>query len=225
MREKWRTKETPLARRGVCHCRVQAPNGVVRRRGRANPSTTSPRTAHAPYPAVVPPAGWGVGGSFPKGGRRSGGVAANSVEAPPREEELALILWRGRGNGGTTVRVTRHWLEAQGNHGALTRDQLAALGVGWPPPKGWKLGLLGTEIPAESAATVERLTRANADRRIAEAERKRVYDESAAGKIFYTMPDGRGGWVGSWEKPAGFGEDCYAEEEPPWNSAPISPSL
>lgn len=44
-------------------------------------------------------------------------------------------------------RVTQEWLEEfRTDEGGYTRDQLQQLGVGWPPPKGWKRRATGLRI-------------------------------------------------------------------------------
>ena len=58
--------------------------------------------------------------------------------------------------GPELFRVTRLWLvEHQTNNGAWTRDQLQALGIGWPPLTGWMLRVMGTEITIEAKARFE----------------------------------------------------------------------
>ena len=35
-------------------------------------------------------------------------------------------------------------------NGGWTKEQLSALGVDWPPPKGWKQNLAGQTVPFEN---------------------------------------------------------------------------
>ncbi len=47
-----------------------------------------------------------------------------------------------------TVTLTRlHILAGASPRNGFTREQLATLGVTWPPPKGWMSALLGETIP------------------------------------------------------------------------------
>ena len=48
--------------------------------------------------------------------------------------------------------VTEEWLRSNMNGGiGITRKQLVALGVQWPPKKGWLKNILGKEISDEQA--------------------------------------------------------------------------
>lgn len=69
--------------------------------------------------------------------------------------------------------VTRDWLEAHAtkNRG-FTREQLKALGVRWPPKKGWKDRLVGKEI-SEAQKTAYEVARA-----------KRAFRSSSVGEIY-----------------------------------------
>jgi hypothetical protein len=61
------------------------------------------------------------------------------------EEALAML-------DDPTVLVTTELLNAgRGTDGEYTRAQLALLGVGWPPPRGWRSGVKGLRITAEKA--------------------------------------------------------------------------
>ena len=42
-------------------------------------------------------------------------------------------------------------LRGRSEKGAWTREQLALIGVGWPPAKGWKKVVIGREIAATDA--------------------------------------------------------------------------
>lgn len=53
-------------------------------------------------------------------------------------------------------RITKEELEAgRTEKGAFTRKQLAAWGVPWPPPKGWKRALLG--LDSEEGDNLEKM--------------------------------------------------------------------
>ena len=48
--------------------------------------------------------------------------------------------------------VTKEFIESiKTANGGYIRKQLDALGVGWPPPKGWKKEIVGASIPRETA--------------------------------------------------------------------------
>ena len=50
------------------------------------------------------------------------------------------------------VRITESLLDAgRSDRGGLNKNQLAVLGIDWPPAKGWKRQLIGMEIPDEAA--------------------------------------------------------------------------
>ena len=54
------------------------------------------------------------------------------------------------------MRVTREWIDRfKTGRGGWTRKQLAAIGVEWPPPKGWKHRAEGTEIDEKARAIFE----------------------------------------------------------------------
>jgi len=96
-------------------------------------------------------------------------------------------------------RVTRQWLRqhASGN-GGWTRAQLAAIGVSWPPPKGWVDSLIGSEIEERVRDEFERLcNRENLTRERAEAA---VRHEQMKDEVYYTWPI-PGGYAGSHIKP------------------------
>lgn len=112
--------------------------------------------------------------------------------------------------------ITKDWLKEHSVSGALTREQLGLLGIGWPPPKGWKEQVIGSEIPDQTAVNFEHLAHCRKSAIIAEEERKRAYDAEHAEEIYYTMCDGKGGWTGSWTKPPGFGENIDARFAEPF---------
>lgn len=48
--------------------------------------------------------------------------------------------------------ITDQWLmDNRTDGGGWTREQLAVLGVSWPPKSGWKDRVIGTQIPYETA--------------------------------------------------------------------------
>lgn len=53
--------------------------------------------------------------------------------------------------------ITNDYLEQNKTpKGAWTKKQLAAIGVNWPPKKGWKKRVIGNEITEEQASKFER---------------------------------------------------------------------
>ena len=52
--------------------------------------------------------------------------------------------------------ITAEWIMANTTAaGGWTRKQLEAVGVDWPPVKGWKQRILGTEISADQQSVFE----------------------------------------------------------------------
>ena len=50
----------------------------------------------------------------------------------------------------TGMKLTREIIEQHKTEkGGWTRAQLQAIGVGWPPPRGWVQAVIGREISAE----------------------------------------------------------------------------
>ena len=58
------------------------------------------------------------------------------------------------------MRITREFMFScsTNGHGGWNKDQLALLGVNWPPEKGWLGRLIGTEVHDEIARQVRALT-------------------------------------------------------------------
>ena len=47
-----------------------------------------------------------------------------------------------------SVRITNEMIVSAGTKGCgYTKKQLAAVGISWPPSKGWKAGLIGKVVP------------------------------------------------------------------------------
>jgi len=54
--------------------------------------------------------------------------------------------------------ITREWLEAHATRGCgWTKAQLDCIGVGWPPLRGWRYRMTGTQISDWQAREFERL--------------------------------------------------------------------
>jgi hypothetical protein len=52
--------------------------------------------------------------------------------------------------------ITDAWLmQHQSKRAAWTADQLAAIGISWPPPRGWKWGVIGKTITDQQKARFE----------------------------------------------------------------------
>jgi hypothetical protein len=63
--------------------------------------------------------------------------------------------------------ITDIWLiEHQSKAGAWTADQLAAIGVAWPPAHGWKHRVIGLEISDDARARFEQALRAKQAREV-----------------------------------------------------------
>lgn len=114
-------------------------------------------------------------------------------------------------------KVTREWLKAQASSkgSGFTRNQLAVVGIGWPPLKGWVENLVGSVITDEQKLKFEQCSGKTAF----EAEKKRQAAYIAASRPYYTWPDStsRIGWRGSWEKPSWW--DAQINKKPatvPW---------
>jgi hypothetical protein len=61
--------------------------------------------------------------------------------------------------------ITMQWLEEhRSQRGAWTADQFQAIGLAWPPPRGWKRRVIGKEISDEARARFEKAMRAKAAR-------------------------------------------------------------
>lgn len=59
--------------------------------------------------------------------------------------------------------LTRQNLHAMLNHGSANRRQIEALGLTWPPRKGWLSALIGAEIAPEKYEKVRSLCRRKSD--------------------------------------------------------------
>lgn len=56
--------------------------------------------------------------------------------------------------------VTLEWLKWYANGpGGYNARQLAALGISWPPTKGWLRGLVGERVTADQAERFERFSK------------------------------------------------------------------
>ncbi|WP_313377987.1 hypothetical protein [Achromobacter insolitus] len=54
------------------------------------------------------------------------------------------------------MRITNDWLlQWQTPKGGYKKRQLALIDVPWPPRRGWKYDVIGTEIPDETARAFE----------------------------------------------------------------------
>lgn len=64
--------------------------------------------------------------------------------------------------------ITHQWLmQHQSRRDAWTADQLAAIGISWPPAHGWKWKVIGREITDDARARFEMAMRAKRARRAA----------------------------------------------------------
>jgi hypothetical protein len=97
-------------------------------------------------------------------------------------------------------RVTKAWIESVGHpvNGAWSQKQLEAVDYDWPPPPGWKTILLQRTISDAQKLAVER---ARKKRTAHETMQRQKYEQKSEQEMFYTWPDGRGGWDESSTKP------------------------
>ena len=77
--------------------------------------------------------------------------------------------------------ITNKWIALNSSHPCgtgWTLAQLKSLGIRWPPPKGWRLELIGQPISDTSARTFEKLgqkrRRRHEARRLAKREAERL---------------------------------------------------
>lgn len=119
--------------------------------GPLNPKRKRPPVAHCWDGSDTLCRMWSTGGMNRGGdwrvthsaeGRR---ICQMCVNAPsPRPLSAGLVVFRGTGS------PTAEEIEAAKTpHGGWTRRQLAAWGVPWPPPAGWKESLLGEASHAD----------------------------------------------------------------------------
>lgn len=85
----------------------------------------------------------------------------SGYEQPPvlpvsrRRAEDRRSLISEAADGARTL-ITEGWLDLHRTpQGAWTREQLAAIGVSWPPPRGWKRAAVGREISPEQQRVFE----------------------------------------------------------------------
>ena len=99
-------------------------------------------------------------------------------------------------------RVSKSWAKRYSVKGCWTAEQLAWLGISWPPPKGFVETLEGMLITETAAYQFEQL---NARRKL-EIELNAQHRAQLETEVYYTWPDGAGGFAGSTNKPPDFGE-------------------
>ena len=100
--------------------------------------------------------------------------------------------------------ITKHWLRefSSGNsRGGWTKAQLEAVGVSWPPPKGWLDAVIGLEIEDSAKADFERLC--NREFLMQQRTQDAARHEEMAEMVFYTWPTSDG-WTSSLTKPEGW---------------------
>src|SRR5262245_53377314 len=99
---------------------------------------------------VLSPGGRGVFGVLlMKRKKRSSSLLYGGVKLPRREAPDEAFV------------VTEEWLRrwATDGHVGWPAKQLAAIGVSWPPRKGWLQSLIGVAIPDEMRQNFERLSK------------------------------------------------------------------
>ena|SRR6185312_10551025 len=103
-------------------------------------------------------------------------------------------------------KVTKRWV---GEQGAWTAAMLKALGIEWPPFKGWVGALEGVEITQQQKAEVERLHAARLKQHAHSAERHAAMSL----KVFWTTPNERGGFRVHRTRPANWDSRPQPEGE------------
>ena len=99
-------------------------------------------------------------------------------------------------------RVTLEWLKEHSTKGmAWNKQQLAILGISWPPPRGWLDQVIGKKLPIEAKERFEEET----GRSIQKLDIKRRLIAAVDYPVYYTTPDGKGSFKGRWLKPEEVG--------------------
>lgn len=104
------------------------------------------------------------------------------------------------------ITVTKRWLmdHSSGNaRGGWTKAQLEAIGLSWPPPKGWVDALIGSMLEDSQRAEFERLGNQHKESQARERAEAEIRYQRMSEEIFYTWPT-KNGWKGSFEKPEGW---------------------
>lgn len=102
--------------------------------------------------------------------------------------------------------ITKHWLSQNSSgegRGGWTKSQLEAIGIGWPPPKGWIDALIGSMIEDNQRAQFERLGRQHRETQARDRAEAEVRYARMSEEVYYTWPIGDE-WTGSFKKPAGW---------------------
>lgn len=102
--------------------------------------------------------------------------------------------------------VTKHWLtdnSSSGSRGGWTKAQLEAIGIGWPPPKGWVDALIGSMVEDDQREKFERLGKEYRMALVRERAEAAARHEQMTREVYYTWPTPKG-WQGSFTKPAGW---------------------
>lgn len=102
--------------------------------------------------------------------------------------------------------ITKHWLKVHSSghsRGGWTKDQLASIGVSWPPPSGWIDALIGSMVEEGQRADFERLGMEHRETQAREQAAAEARYERMSEEVFYTWPTASG-WTGSTKKPEGW---------------------
>ena len=98
-------------------------------------------------------------------------------------------------------KITQEWIQRFASEkGGWNKPQLAAIGVEWPPPQGWRIRVSGTEITDEKRIEFERLQ--GQSQQAIKVARGRA--NMATNPVYRTFPDGKGGWDCAWMGDARF---------------------
>ena len=96
------------------------------------------------------------------------------------------------------MKVTREWLKKYATKGiGYNKQQIEALCMTYPPKAGWIDALCGTELSDGCARKFE----AAAGQSLALIDRARGIEKMKTERVYYTMPDGKGSFMGRWLEP------------------------
>lgn len=105
-----------------------------------------------PIKIAAPFRGWSPSLLCPCGGRGASGWTMGFSRTG--EQEIMSEAAKEKGQGGVVVSL--NWLQRHKTpNGGYRKAQLAALGLGWPPERGWQAGQVGRFIPADRAKAFE----------------------------------------------------------------------
>lgn len=88
------------------------------------------------------------------------------------------------------MQITRGWIMAhRTERGAWTEVQILALGIDWPPKRGWISRIVGSEITSEKAAEFMAGNTVFSTKTLRAHEAQRAEAEAAACAMFPAFPE------------------------------------